>query len=272
MSDDDDTTLRTTPPPPPTTYVAETQLGKGAFGEVFLARLPSGDRVAVKKTTSTVPTQEVHILALLATYKDVYANLLYLIDVTRETTGTTIVTNYIEGMEVHKGPVSVSYMHNLYVQVMSTLEFLHTNHIVHRDIKRENVLFSPPAKFVVIDYGSACERKCIGSGGTPLYLTEDVRRATYARTTASWNAYRAADLFAVGVLMYRVIYKRLPYATPPRNDEYRVYLWDKPNAFTYEDGALDEAMHTLLALGPPGTSPPPRASEVLATYNQRIFQ
>jgi len=274
MSDDDDnTTLGAgTPPPPRPVYVSEKPLGKGAFGEVFLARLPSGDRVAVKTTTSTVPTQEVHILTLLANYKDVYSNLLYLIDVTQEPTGgTTIVTNYVEGMEVHKGPVSVSYMHNLFLQVMSTLEFLHTNRIVHRDIKRENVLFSPPNKFVVIDYGSACERRCIGGGGTPLYFTEDVRRATYAKTTTSWNAYRAADLFALGVLMYRVIYKSLPYATPPRNDEYRVYLWDKPKPFTYEDGALNEAMHTLLALGPPGTSPTPRASEVLATYNQRIF-
>lgn len=273
MSDEEDTTLGpdTTPPAPRPVYVAETQLGKGTFGEVFLARLPTGIRVAVKKTTSTVPTQEVHILALLATYKDVYSNLLYLIDVTREPTGTTIVTNYVEGMEVHKGPVSVSYMQSLFVQIMTTLEFLHTNHIVHRDIKRENVMFSPPNTFVIIDYGTACERMCVSEDGTPLYFTEDVRRATYARTTASWDAYRIADMFAVGVLMYRVLYKGLPYATPPRNNEYRVYIWDQPTPFTYDDAPLDEAMHALLALGPLGTSPQVRASELLATYNRRIF-
>ena len=64
----------------------------------------------------------------------------------------------------------------LLIQLISGLEFLHTNKMVHRDIKPENLLFDNAMNLKIVDFGlsrkyqSLCETPC----GSPCYASPEM--------------------------------------------------------------------------------------------------
>ncbi|HEY0155221.1 MAG TPA: serine/threonine-protein kinase [Longimicrobium sp.] len=105
-------------------------------------------------------------------------------------------------------------------QLADALAHLHARGIVHRDVKPSNVLFTARGELRLADFGVAAR---VGSRGTLGEDWEELRVGTppYAapeQWTAS-AAHPAADVYALGVVLYALLTARLPWEPLPSEDD-----------------------------------------------------
>jgi calcium-dependent protein kinase len=130
-----------------------------------------------------------------------------------------IVTDYCSCGELYN-QIKHEYNENqlavLFYQVFSALTYLHTNNIVHRDLKLENILISEIEKdkktgkkyfwIKIIDFGTAKifeknkkEKAIVGSS---YYIAPEVLQKAYNEKCDTWSA---------GVILYMLIVGRAPF-------------------------------------------------------------
>ena len=106
-------------------------------------------------------------------------------------------------------------------QMASTLDYLHARGITHLDIKASNVLFrqrpsgtcAPQA--VLVDFGSAQKvaRRADEEGATLAYAPpERVAIMVGKAPPESFGNKPAADIYSLGVVLYRMVTGRMPFA------------------------------------------------------------
>ena len=95
--------------------------------------------------------------------------------------------------------------------VVTALEYLHLNGIVHRDVKPENLVLDARGYLRLTDFGIAQHLQNTSSfSGTPGYMAPEVMaRQPYGVQ---------ADYFAVGVLVYEFMKGRRPYVGRSRKE------------------------------------------------------
>jgi tetratricopeptide (TPR) repeat protein len=88
-------------------------------------------------------------------------------------------------------------------QVAEVLEVLHRSGLVHGDLKPANVIVSADGRPHLIDFGLVrVEGYSFGSSGTLPYLAPEI--------LGGRGDDRRADLYALGITLYRLLTKRLP--------------------------------------------------------------
>uniref|UniRef100_A0A914WLD8 non-specific serine/threonine protein kinase n=2 Tax=Plectus sambesii TaxID=2011161 RepID=A0A914WLD8_9BILA len=93
-------------------------------------------------------------------------------------------------------------------EIVSALGYLHSNNIVYRDLKLENLLLDKDGHIKIADFGLCKEDISFGDRtrtfcGTPEYLAPEVLED---------NDYgRSVDWWGVGVVMYEMMCGRLPF-------------------------------------------------------------
>jgi len=103
-------------------------------------------------------------------------------------------------------------------QLCSTMEYIHSQGVIHRDMKPPNVLFHrdslDDSQLRICDFGLAewlPMGQSISDGvirGTPEFMSKEmIRKEPYGR---------ASDVWAVGVLSYMLVCGRLPFDDPHR--------------------------------------------------------
>ncbi|OMJ73879.1 hypothetical protein SteCoe_27327 [Stentor coeruleus] len=97
--------------------------------------------------------------------------------------------------------------------VVIGLEFLHKNGVIHRDIKPENLVFDNKGYLTITDFGIArvwVEENAKDTSGTPGYMAPEVM--------CRQNHGVAVDYFAIGVIVYEVMFGIRPYLGRSRKD------------------------------------------------------
>ncbi len=102
------------------------------------------------------------------------------------------------------------------VEVLKALAAVHAAGLVHRDVKAANVMREEGGRIVLMDFSTTVDARRVESlpdheafVGTSRYLAPEVFEGERGAT--------AADLYAVGVLLYRLVSGRYPVdATSPR--------------------------------------------------------
>ncbi len=220
-------------------FLVERRLGAGAMGAVYLAQQTALDRpVALKVMQGTFAAdpkyaERFHREAKAVSRLD-HPNLIRVHDYGQEPDGLLyIVMEYLDCRDLHTvlaedWPLLPARIVDLVGQMLAGLAEAHDAGVFHRDLKPENIMVlrrraddSAPIEVVkVCDFGIAkvvaaegdaagappARRKLTTAGlviGTPEYMSPEQARA---------EAYDArSDLYAVGVILYQMLTRRLPF-------------------------------------------------------------
>jgi tetratricopeptide (TPR) repeat protein len=205
-------------------------LGHGGMGSVYLANRADGEfehRVAIKFVNGTPSEPMLHRFRderrILATLQ--HPNIAALLDGGTTEDGLPYVTmEYVAGVPIDEfcdsHDLGVRDRVRLFRKVCEAVQYAHQRLVVHRDIKAGNILVTPDGTPKLLDFGIA---KIVDPGLPPGAQTATVVRALTPES-ASPEQVRgdlitiAADVYALGVLLYRLLAGRGPYGAEPLSD------------------------------------------------------
>lgn len=132
--------------------------------------------------------------------------------------------------------------------LLAGLGHLHARGIVHRDVKPENLLVTREGRPVLIDYDLAMRRddphERRTAAGTVAYLSPEQARGEPAEP--------ASDLYAAGVLLYRVLTGEVPFAGSVEDvmEGHRSGTVRPPSSFDASLAPFDATLARLLGKRP----------------------
>jgi serine/threonine protein kinase len=124
-----------------------------------------------------------------------------------------IVMELVEGITLkrfieRKGKLDVKEAVGIAIQIAQGMEAAHDNHIIHRDIKPQNIIISRDGKVKVTDFGiaKATNSNTITSNamGSVHYLSPEQARGGYSD--------EKSDIYSLGVTIYEMLSGMVPFA------------------------------------------------------------
>jgi serine/threonine protein kinase len=212
-------------------------LGRGGMGSVYKASQKKLDRiVALKVLDAKLASskeftsrfgREAKALALLN-----HPNVVQIFDYGHDGDRYYLVMEYVEGaslrhvMDTQKlGPeAALRYVR----QICDALDYAHSEGIIHRDVKPDNILIDKHGNLKVADFGLA--KIATKEGETPVSLVTQADRvmgtpnymAPEQRLQTSSVDHRA-DIFSLGVVFYEMLTGNLPMGSfPPPSQSVQV--------------------------------------------------
>jgi tetratricopeptide (TPR) repeat protein/tRNA A-37 threonylcarbamoyl transferase component Bud32 len=207
------------------------ELGRGGMGTVYLAERQDGEfdqRVAIKVVGWNLRSpllldrfrQERRILASLE-----HANIARLLDGGTTADGTPyVVLEYVEGLPIDEfcdaQALTVRDRIELFRTVCHAVHYAHQRLIIHRDIKAGNILMSADGTPKLLDFGIA---KLLDPSAEDDAVGQTIVRAL-TLSSASPEQVRgeritiATDIYALGVLLYRLLTGGGPYGEAVRTE------------------------------------------------------
>ena len=193
-------------------------VGEGSFGKVYKARKKfTGETSAIKfiakkgKTERDLRSlrQEIDILRVLK-----HPNIIAMRDAFETEHEFCVVMEYAQGelFEVLEDDRTLPELEVKAIarQLVSALHYLHTNRVIHRDMKPQNVLIGANKVVKLCDFGFARSIRSqsmvmTSIKGTPLYMAPElVQEQPYNHTV---------DLWSLGVILYELFVGKPPFFT-----------------------------------------------------------
>lgn len=142
-----------------------------------------------------------------------HPNIVSIYDVGQSEDLQYIVMEFIEGKTLKeyiaekKGSIYWKEATDIAMQICSALEHAHSKHIIHRDIKPQNIMINTDNVIKVTDFGIARA----ASGGT--MTMEAMGSAHYLSPEQARGGYtdQRSDIYSLGVLMYELYTGKLPF-------------------------------------------------------------
>ncbi|MHB1419288.1 MAG: Stk1 family PASTA domain-containing Ser/Thr kinase [Bacillota bacterium] len=142
-----------------------------------------------------------------------HPNIVSIYDVGRENEMHYLVMEYIQGRTLkeiisEQGPLETRRAMEMTIQICDALEHAHVNHVIHRDIKPQNILITPSGRVKVTDFGIARD-----TSSTLTYTATIVGSVHYISPEQAKGevSTEKSDLYAVGVVLYEMITSELPF-------------------------------------------------------------
>lgn len=199
-------------PTKPRRWTRGDNLGEGSYGNVWLAlNGDTGELFALKEVRVGSGSkhrdesieqleQEVNVLSRL-----VHPNIVRYIGITREETALFIFLEYVPGGSIASlvqrfGKFEENVIRVYTRQILIGLAYLHSQRVVHRDIKGANILVEKSGRIKLADFGMAkvLERVSVGKSfkGSACWMAPEVIRQQ--------NAGFEADIWSVGCTVYEM--------------------------------------------------------------------
>ncbi len=197
------------------------QIGQGQFGQVYFAiSRKTGEFVALKSLAKGFPTNRfLREFSCLVSLR--HPNIVACKAIEYHGKGRYLVMEYCEGGTLRNlmdisAKLSLTLCLDLIINILAGLEQAHQQHIIHCDIKPENILLSLTAdKWIgkVTDFGIAktvqdSNNNKIESGytGSPAYMAPERFYGKYSY---------ACDIYSVGIIFYELMIGKRPFSGLP---------------------------------------------------------
>ena len=166
------------------------------------------------------------------------------------------VTEYVEGRSLEQwiqdhGPADLHQTRMLAEQIIDGLRALHRMEMFHQDLKPGNILIDKHGTIKLIDFGST---RVTGMEEIASELDHSTPQGTLDYTApecfSGAASTQASDLYSLGVILYEMLTKKLPYGErdrplPRKRLLYRPARSYNPELPVWVDRALEKAVHPL---------------------------
>lgn len=192
-------------------------IGKGNFAKVKLAKhVPTGREVAIKiiDKTQLNPSSLNKLFREVRIMKNLdHPNIVKLFEVIETEKTLYLVMEYASGGEVFDYLVAHGRMKEKearakFRQIVSAVQYCHQKHIVHRDLKAENLLLDADMNIKIADFGFSNEfvpgNKLDTFCGSPPYAAPELFQG---------KKYDGpeVDVWSLGVILYTLVSGSLPF-------------------------------------------------------------
>lgn len=226
-------------------YVIEKKIGEGGFGITYRAMQTGLNRaVCIKeyflagRCVRDVQAKTIHLQGageeLFEKYRAAFVKeaqtlaalhhqgIVEVIDIFDENNTSYMVMPFIEGRSLQSiveknGPLSYPEAVNYIGQVANAVGYIHDRHILHRDIKPDNIMITADYKAVLIDFGSAREFEEDKTQAHTSMLTHGYAPTEQYTRTSRKGAY--TDIYAIGATLYFVLTGHVPVEAAARITE-----------------------------------------------------
>ncbi|MBX7171666.1 MAG: protein kinase [Pyrinomonadaceae bacterium] len=246
-------------------YKIKKLLGKGGMGEVYLAEdLKLARHVAVKFLNEELSRDTNKLKRFVQEAKAASAlnhpNILTVYEIGEEDGKNYIATEFIEGKTLREylsaeKPIPLNKILEIGVQLSEALATAHRAGIIHRDIKPENIMIREDGYVKILDFGLAklvgFQISDFGLGNEKAKTSPQLISSNSPNTeltnpgmimgTVSYmspeqargkNTDARTDLWSVGVLLYEMLTRNLPFTGETMSDTIAAILTKEPPPLT----------------------------------------
>lgn len=212
-------------------------LGKGNFGKVLLSRSKNTDRICaikVLKKDHIIQNHDIEsaraekkVFLLATSAKHPFLTNLYCSFQTENR--IYFAMEFIGGGDlmwhVQNQRLSVRRAKFYAAEVLLALKYFHSNGVIYRDLKLENILLTPEGHIKIADYGLCKDEMWYGNKtstfcGTPEFMAPEILKEQ--------EYTKAVDWWAFGVLLYQMLLCQSPFSGDDEDEVFNAILTDEP--------------------------------------------
>jgi len=201
-------------------YAILKKLGEGGKGVVYKARDTVLNRVvAIKMLKSALLSEDAYprfLREAQAIAKLNHPNIVSIYDIGKENEKQFFVLEFVDGMSLRdllrtypEGKCDVQTVLRMGIDVCNALQYAHSQGVLHRDVKPENILITDEGTAKLMDFGLA---KMLGQPG----ITQEgmiVGTVAYVAPEIALgkDADHRSDLYSFGAVLYETVTGRPPF-------------------------------------------------------------
>lgn len=199
-------------------YEIIEKIGSGGMADVYKAKCHRLNRyVAIKILKQEFSDDKNFITKFRGEAQSAaglsHPNIVSVYDVGDDEDLHYIVMELVEGITLKKfiekkGRLDIKEAVGITIQIAQGMEAAHNNHIIHRDIKPQNIMISREGKVKVTDFGIAravsANTYTQNAIGSVHYLSPEQARGGYSD--------EKSDIYSLGVTLYEMLSGTLPFA------------------------------------------------------------
>ena len=198
-------------------YEIISHVGAGGMADVYKARDHKLNRLVAVKVLKAEFRQDTGFVAKFRKEAQAAAglshpNVVNVFDVGEDRGLYYIVMELVEGITLKeyiakKRKLSVREATSIAIQVSLGLEAAHSQGIVHRDVKPQNIIISTDGKVKLSDFGIA---KAINSNTITANVMGSVHYSSPEQVRGGFSDTKS-DIYSLGITMYEMVTGRVPF-------------------------------------------------------------
>ncbi len=199
-------------------YEILERVGSGGMADVYKGKDHKLNRyVAVKVLKSDYRSDEIFIQKFLSEAQAaaglMHPNVVNVYDVGQDRGLYYMVMELVEGITLKdyiekKGQLSANETISISIQMATGIQAAHDQHIIHRDIKPQNIIISIDGKVKVTDFGIARATTSTQTISTNVMGSVHYTSPEHAK---GGNVDEKSDIYSAGITMYEMITGHVPF-------------------------------------------------------------
>lgn len=235
-------------------YIHKRIIGEGSCSKVYYGiHQTKNHEVAIKKIAFDQLEDKLKVRAIkeISILQSInHPNIIKLYDYKFDRNKLLLITEYCNCGNLYewikkenKQPQEIL---SVIKQILEGIQYLHSNKIIHRDIKPQNILIQEPLIIKLCDFGFSQTFKeeinmfqtiC----GTPLYMSPEIlKMQPYTIKSEIWS---------LGVLFYNIFFNSHPYGELLNVNDYRNKLQKEltiPEITTFQNREINQTINQLI--------------------------